>query len=246
MTFNKKNQQGIALLSAVLIIMIFAIMGMMNAQKAKESEKMAGAAVRYDTVFEAAERTLRDAGDYLLRIDGVPYADDGSKGRSKVANFDVSGLANATTLVNLVTDPDSAIVWKRETLEREVCGAGNCSAGVDFVPRLDGVLWNDLAIQSDFSGTCTGNDDIACNNYLQDIRAYTFIEQLRTNSRSGAGELSHTGMKGTTGLTGVGSETYYLITVKASGFPPGTTNTGKSDPLNARENIILQGVFARL
>ncbi len=241
---NKNNQQGIALIATVLIITIFAIMGMMNAQKAKESEKLAGANVRYDTVFETGERSLRDAGDYILRITGTPYADDGSQGRDAVANFDISALT-ADLLVDLTQQPASAIVWFRDTLRDTVCGASNCKSGVDFVSRLDDDLWQNQAIQSSFNNaSCPSpsTDDIACNNYLRDIQTYTFIEQLAVMD-SGGINANMTNPKGSASLTGVAEETYYLITVKASGFPPGTPNT---TALNSRENVILQGVFARL
>ncbi len=247
---NKKNQQGIALLATVLVITIFAIMGMMNAQKAKESEKLAGANVRYDTVFETAERSLRDAGDYLLRISGTPYADNGSQGRVAVANFDITAL-DANRLTSLISDPAASIVWLQNTLRDTVCGMGLCRSGVDFVSRLDDGLWQNLAIQSNFNTTSCptptstpGTDEAACNNYLRDIQTYTFIEQLAVMGIGGSdGTGGDTNMQGTGSITGVGAETYYLITVKASGFPPGTTDT---TALNSRENVILQGVFARL
>ncbi len=245
-SINRNNQQGIALLATVLIITIFAIMGMMNAQKAKESEKLAGANVRYDTVFEAAERSLRDAGDYLLRINGTPYADNGSKGRDAVANFDISALTD-DLLVDLVHKPESAIVWFRNTLRTTVCGGSGCQSGIDFVARLDDISWKNQAIQSVFNNAgcpTPGTNDIACNNYLRDIQAYTFIEQLAVMDSSGGGGAGGvTNMLGSLPLTAVPDEAYYLITVKASGFPPGTTNT---TALNSRENVILQGVFARL
>ncbi len=244
-SINKNNQQGIALIATVLIITIFAIMGMMNAQKAKESEKLAGANVRYDTVFEAAERSLRDSGDYLLRISGTPYVDNGSKGRDAIANFDISALTT-DLLINLTSHPDWAIVWFRDTLRDTVCGGSNCPSGIDFVARLDDNLWKNQAIQSSFNITgcpTPGTDDIACNNYLRDIQTYTFIEQLAV-MESGGIKVGESNMKGAS-LTSVPEETYYLITVKASGFPPGTPDTSKT-ALNSRENVILQGVFARL
>ncbi len=242
---NKHNQQGIALLATVLIISIFAIMGMMNAQKAKESEKLAGANVRYDTVFEAGERSLRDASDYLLRISGTPYADDGSKGRAAIQNFDITAL-DATLLANLTSQPEAAIVWQRDTLRDNVCGIDNCQSGVNFVNRLDDNLWRTQAIQSSFdTASCPslGTDDVACNNYLRDIQTYTLIEKLAVMD-SGGLDAGQTNKKGSSGLAGVSKETYYLITVKASGFPPGTPDTDRT-ALNSRENVILQGVFAR-
>lgn len=243
---NKRDQQGVALLSALLIVTIFAIMGMMNAKKAKESEKIAGAVVRYNTVFEAAEQSLRDAGDYLLRIRGTPYVGDGSKGAEFAESFDISTLDT----VSLVMDPNKAIVWNRDMLSVSACGVGGCAAGVDFVNRLDSGLWNNLAVKTDFGGACGGSsaatDEVACNNYLRDIETYTVIQQLRTKSGAGGGVGGPSAMPGTMGLTGAGYETYYLITVKGSGFPPGTTAAQKSNPLNSRENVILQGVFARL
>lgn len=241
---NKHHQQGIALISAVLIIMIFAIMGMMNAQKAKESERMAGAVVRYDTVFEAAEQSLRDAGDYLLRVDGTPYVGEGNKGRELAANFDISKLDT----VNLVMNPDSAIVWGRAALAKSFCGTGNCQAGVDFVSRLDDDNWAALAIQSDFGGTCSAttasSNAVACDNYLRNIRTYTVIERLLSEGVAD-GNNNVSAMQGNVGLSASGNETYYLITVKASGFPPGIADADKT-ALNSRENVIIQGVFSRL
>ncbi|PID65059.1 MAG: hypothetical protein CR962_00250 [Gammaproteobacteria bacterium] len=248
---NKNNQQGIALIATVLVISIFAIMGMMNAQKAKESEKLASANVRYDTVFEASERTLRDAGDYLIRISGIPYADDGSQGRDAVANFDISALTT-DLLVNLTHKPNAAIVWYRDTLRDTVCGVGNCKSGIDFATRLDGDLWLDEAIKSSFGNSAgcpditatPGSNDITCNNYLHDIQTYTLIEQLAVMGGGGI-EAGESNVVGASPLTAVAKETYYLITVKASGFPPGTSDANKT-ALNSRENVIIQGVFARL
>lgn len=254
-TINKNRQQGIALLSVVLITTIFAILGMMNAQKAKESERMAGSNVRYTSVFEAAEQTLRDAGDYLLRIDGSPYVDNGANGRDKAANFDTSNIDT----VDFVSDPGSAIVWNRETLATDACGAGSCLAGIDFVTRMDSNIWKDLAIQSSFDAsgcdatsttatttTTAATGEVACENYRRDVETYTFIERLRTNDGSGGGGGGASAREGSLGLVGTGYETYYLITVKGSGFPPGTSNTDKNNPLNSRENVIIQGIFARL
>lgn len=244
-TLNKKNQQGIALVSAVMIIMIFAIMGMMNVQKAKESERMAGSIVRYDTVFEAAEQSLRNAGNYLLSVRGTPYVGTGSNGKNTAKNFDTSQIDD----IDLVMDPDSAIVWNRTSLADEVCGSGACKAGINFVTRQDSKeLWVDLAIKSDFGQACStpGANEISCNNYLRDIETYTVIEQLRSDDGDGGGDGGVTAMQGSAGFTGTGYETYYLITVKGSGFPPGTSDDDKESPYNTRENIILQGVFARL
>lgn len=250
---KKRNQQGIALLSAVLIITIFAIMGMMNAQKSKESEKIAGSVVRYNTVFEAAEQSLRDATNYLESINGTPYVGNGSKGRSAAENFDIANIDN----VDLVTNPSKAIIWDREILSEAACtpdpsAPSSCPTSVNFIKDLDSTeLWINLAIKSDFGDACTGtatasDNEVACNNYLRDIETYTVIQELRNLTGSSDDEGNDTAKTGAMGVSGTGNETYYLITVKSSGFPPGTTDTQKDNPQHARENVILQGVFARL
>lgn len=233
---HKDNQQGIALLAAVMIIVIFAIMGMMSAKQAKQGEQIAGANVRYGTVFEAAELTLRDAMDYLRRIQGgAPYIGVvGSGGRTMATNFNPTNLVQ----VDVKSDPAKAIVWDRGELKKAFCDS--CQS-LDFSGQMDSAKWKRIGIPTTFAA----GDNIAGNNYLKDIETYTFIEALQSGNGGKVGEqFNDTAMQANAG-GGSSADTpsiFYLITVKASGFPPGTANKTAG---NSRENVILQAVLRR-
>ncbi len=236
----KKTQSGLALLAAVLIIVIFTIMGMMNAKQAKESEKMAGGNVRYESVFQAAELSLRNSVEYINHADGTlqtGYAGSGSTGRANAENFDMSGLEANRPII--LYDPENAIVWDREKLQETICGAGECTSGIDFMSRLDRSFWEEHGIISSFDNN---SDD---KNYIRNIETYVFIQYLSSISGgAGGGDVIAIGSDFHPDGKSNGKEIFYLITVKASGFPPGTDKDNK-DPLDARENVVLQAVFAK-
>lgn len=227
----KRTQHGIALVAAVMIIIIFAIMGMMGAQKAKDSEKIAGANVRYGTVFEAAEQSLRDAAVYVGSISKTPLAGNGSNGRASAENFNLSNINE----IALTTDPSATIIWKREDLETAACGS-SCTQGFNFTAQLDeDSFWVNNAIKSSFVA-----DNIADDNYLEEAQTYTLIEQISSGS-SGGPPSSKTSGAADSSQKGIDSMTFYLVTVKASGYTPGMAKTAD----NANENIIVQSVFAK-
>lgn len=226
----KRTQHGIALVAAVMIIIIFAIMGMMGAQRAKDSEKIAGANVRYGTVFEGAEQSLRDAAVYVGSISKTPLAGNGSNGRASAENFNLSNINE----IALTTDPNAAIIWKRGNLEVAACGASGCAKGLSFTSQLDkDSFWTNNAIKSTFAA-----DGIADNNYLEEVETYTLIEQVGGGLTNGPTEGQQSGAPNPNKK---GSEIFYLVTVKAAGYTPGMAKTAD----NANENIIVQSVFAK-
>ncbi len=243
---GKSQQQGLALLAALLIIVIFAIMGMTAVRKARESEQFAGADVRYGAVFEAAEQTLRRAAIYINKIDDIPKASGiGATMHPEVArNFDASTMPKKT---ELDFRGKETFVWSRERIKdtlTKLCKEKKyepCS----FTQLIDEqALW-DSAVPSTFTTYKDGNVDknISGNNYLNHIETYTFVEQLRSiacdekkgfhsNKRLDACSNSNSEIK---------KKAYYLITIKASGYPPAMARTAE----NARENVIIQAVFLK-
>lgn len=235
-----KRQHGLALLAAVLIVTIFTILGMMSAQKAREDEKITGGTVRYSTVFEAAEQSLRDAASYIKKIKGLPLVGDGSGGRDLAKNF--PNRLSAETVESLISDPSKTIVWSKETLEHAFCGDNGCTGGLNFVDHLDKAIWQTKGILSTFND----NDTTASDNYINNTQTYTFIEELQSADSTGKGKYGDSRMIPESAKSGSGGQdtVFYLITVKASGFPPGIKDEEKT-AANARENVMLQAVFAR-
>lgn len=227
----QNSQRGMALIAAVLIIAIFTIMGMMNAQKAKESEKIAAGNARYQVVFQTAETSLRNAVEYINKagnlIDG--YAGKNSQGRKDAENFDLTKVKAA----NIKYDPQNTVVWDSERLRETVCPSNTCKSGIDFMKKLDEGFWKDHAIHSKFT------NDVSSKNYIKDTETYTIVEKLQTIDQANRNKVYNHKV----GSGGSGSvEEFFLITVKASGYPPGTTN---KVAVNSRENIIVQAVFAK-
>ncbi|PID66709.1 MAG: hypothetical protein CR975_01370 [Gammaproteobacteria bacterium] len=226
---GKNQQQGLALIASLLIIIIFAIMGMTAAQKAKESEFVAGADVRYGATFEAAEQTLRRAMRYLNDID-APKAGAGNTNRTVAENFNMTN----TEGVDFATQ--DTFIWTRAAL-RGMCGTG-CRG---FAEEIDNNNFWQQAVKSTFTS------GIDASNYLNDIETYTFVEELARPSSTGLGEsLFGDGiLDAGAGLSTKPKEkAFYLVTVKASGFPPGTTDANKT-ALTARENVIIQTVVVK-
>ncbi|PID63013.1 MAG: hypothetical protein CR974_02540 [Gammaproteobacteria bacterium] len=229
---KKQQQQGMALLAALLIIVIFAIIGMTAAKKARENERMSGAEVRYGAVFEAGEQTLRLAADYLntlgrIKAGNGDYVANGLE--AQVRNFDPD-LAATLDLENR-----DSFVWTKTDLQQAVGGNS-----LDFVNQIDNNTFWARAVRSNFT------NDIASKNYLTDIETYTYVQELvsildNPNNSSTSGGSANEDEVGSNLLV----KTYYLITVKASGFPPGTEAANRT-PENARENVILQSVFIKL
>ncbi len=224
---GKNQQQGLALIASLLIIIVFAIMGMTAAQKAKESEFVAGADVRYGATFEAAEQTLRRAMRYLNDVD-APKAGAGNTNRAVAENFN---MAN-TEEVDFATQ--DTFIWTRAAL-RGMCGEG-CRG---FAEEIDNNTFWQQAVKSKFTS------GIDASNYLNDIETYTFVEELVRPSTTGGPRFGANGVDPSSGSSTKPKErAFYLITVKASGFPPGTTDANKT-ALTARENVIIQTVVVK-
>lgn len=135
----------------------------------------------------------------------------------------------------LVDDPELAFIWQHGALEKEICTVTPCPSGINFINEMDREeVWK-LAIVSN-------PENIDTKNYLTNTQTYTFVQLLRdVDGGTGSGGLSGSELGG-----GGSSGKYYLITVKGSGFPPGMSDDDKKDPKNARENVILQAVYAHL
>lgn len=231
----KKSQQGMALVAALLVIIIFAVMGMMNAQKAKDSEKLAGGSVRYGIVFEAAERTLRDAVNYISHINGTPMA--GSVSATTINNFNTKGFDTTNiSQAALQANPKKSIVWDRSKLAKKVCGTENCA--VQFAKRLDDEVWAKRALKTTF----TNDTNVSAKNYLKDTETYTVIEALKNAGGVSEPTFGESRMQESSSGGIANKMSYYLLTVKASGFPPGETDRSAA---KSRENVIVQAVFAK-
>ncbi len=236
---GKNQQQGLALLAALLIVLIFAIMGLTAVRNAKESEKIAGADVRYGLVFEAAEQTLRRAVAYLGTINGVPKAGNGEANKRVAENFNI---AEATNDNNDFRREDT-FIWSKDRLRAklnplcQVKKDGKCQG---FIEEIDNDAFWKVGIKSEFT------NDITADNYLNHIETRTFIEELKsaaisvTKPRFCGGNLDSCDSGGNSGK--LKKKSFYLITIKATGFPPGITKTAK----NARENVMIQAVFVKV
>ncbi len=249
---SRSQQQGLALLAALLVIIIFTILGMTSLRKARESEKISGADVRYDTVFEAGEQTLRLAANLLAQIN-APKAGNGDANREKAENFNAS-IANVNAL-NKISKEQDTFVWtshklrtfikKNKKNEPLVDSNGDPIRGSykDFIGEIDNDEFWKRAVISKF--TTKDDENITGNNYLNNIVTYTFVEELRNitdltappppSESAPNSEASEEGR--------LKEKVFYLITIKASGFPPGTLEA-KQKAENARENVIIQAVFA--
>lgn len=231
------NQNGIALLASLMLVIIFTLIGMTIAQKGRVNQEITSSNVRHEATFEAAEHTLREAIKFLNLIPGDPVAtDDGTQGRDTAKDFNIQQIIDKRT--QLVSLPTESFVWEAGALEKKVCtGTPPCPEGIDFKAMMDSDIWTDYAIQSDLTSTSDSDGvyKVDAENPVNNINTYTFIqiyEGLPANSGGGQ--------------SGLGSDStgkYYLITVKASGYPPGVTPS--DDHSNSRENVLLQSVFLR-
>lgn len=237
---KRKQQQGIALIATLLVVIIFTVIGMNIANNGKKNQEMTGANVRNNIVFEASEMSLRRAIRFIRAIrNGEPSAsDDASLTKNEsikklVENFNIDAARKNS--VQFVTNPAYAFVWKTGAIRKKVCRSSlvDCSDRFDFVANIDNKdVWK-YAIKSTFDDS----DDTFGENYLSQVETYTFIELLRdasVNTSTYDLDGNFTG--------GAGRGYYYLITVKGSGFPPGTEDTST---VLGRENIILQTVYAQ-
>lgn len=221
-SLNYKRQQGAAALLAVLIlIFVFTAIAVSAASRNKISTKMAGSAMRYQTVYEAAEATLTSARDYLATAksrNGEPLTATTTPS-FRPSNFD------QTTIVSNMSAPSTLFIWSAGALNQSITGV---QARVDFLARIDDPFWLNNAIQS-IPATFQG---LTTNNNIQNIVTYTFIEEISVVNGlfSGSGGVSVGGS-----LT---PKPYYLITVRASSYEPGAAPTNT----NSKENVILQVV----
>ncbi len=234
---GKNQQQGLALLAALLIIFVFAIMGLTAVRNAKESEKIAGSDVRYGAVFEAAEQTLRRAVAYLGTINGVPKAGNGIANKTIAENFNI---AEAKSDDNDFRREDT-FIWSRDKLRAELnsqCQVKKDGKCLGFIEEIDNEKVWELAVKSEFT------DNVTANNYLNHIETYTFVEELTSTAISAnkprfcGGNLDSC----ESSIQKLKQKSFYLITIKATGFPPGITKTAE----NARENVLIQAVFVKL
>ncbi len=237
---GKQQQQGLALLAALLIIVIFAIIGLTTVRNARESEKVAGADVRYGAVFEAGEETLRNTVKYLDAISGVPKAGMGNANIAVATNFDDSKAKDET---NDFRRSDT-FIWSREDLLNTLtpfCSGGKCQG---FTGEVDNQQFWAQAVPSDFKNKFQGKNMITGSNYINHIQTYTFVEELKstsidiTKANFGNRRLD----AGGPGPDKLKKKSFYLITIKSSGFPPGIARTAQS----ARENVIIQAVFVKI
>lgn len=237
--YTIKPQQGMALLASIIIVILFTILGFTVAQKGKINQEFAGSTVRHGIVFEAAEQTLRDAMFFINDIrTGPPIAtDDGTAGRARATNFNPKKIGP-----DLSINPSTSFVWRPGALANKVCGKNKCQAGINFAERIDEDIWQNLAIPS-ILGSSDGKDakaKVDKKSYINNIKTYTFIEYLGNGGRNST-QGSTTAVKGGKGGSG-NARKYYMITVKASGYPPGAKITAD----NARENVILQTIYAQV
>lgn len=241
-----RNSRGVALLAALMLVIMFTIIGIQLAQRGKQNANITGATVRHDVVFEAAETTLRNAILFINNFDGSepPLATDNgatTNGINVATNFNRNNIADKST--QLASDPGYSFIWKRGTLATAICAADNsdctcnngdgssgaCTSGIDFVNKINSSFWTTKAIPSTFTG-------LDANNYIGTTRTYAFIEILRKVGSDMTGGTSNLSSSTNRGY-------YYLITVKASGFPPGEAPNANTS--NARENVLVQAVYAQ-
>lgn len=230
---SKKQQQGLALLATLMMVVIFTFIGMSIATKGKKNQEMTGANARNNMVFEASEMTLRNAIRFVRAIrNGEPKAGSNITDNTKglVENFKIKKAIDNS--LQFVTNPAYTFIWEANAIKNKVCTpATNCPDGLNFAKQIDDKnLWK-YAIESTFTEADYGN------NYLSHVKTYTFIELLRDVSANAS-----TYERDGNFIGDAGRGYYYLITVKGSGFPPGAD---KDDILNARENVILQAVYAQ-
>lgn len=234
---KRKEQQGIALIATLLIVIIFTFIGMSVANNGKKNQEMTGANLRSNIVFEASETSLRKAIRFIRAIrNGEPQAGEAvltNDIRGLVYGFDAEKAKKHS--VQFVTNPAYTFVWKNGAISKKLCQTDTsiaCDKKLDFVTHIDNKQVWQYAIKSTFNA----NDEFDEENYLSEVETYTFIELLRDAS------VNTTGFGRNSNFTGeVGRGYYYLITVKGSGFPPGKD---KKKALG-RENVILQAVYAQ-
>lgn len=234
---QRKKQQGMVLLVALVMTILFVLIGISIAEKSKTGTELASSNVRYNITFEAAEKSLHDAMRFIQNIrHGEPIASiDGSIGRSIAANFDLTKITEKGHA--LTTDPATSFIWTPNALENQVCPTtatpSTCLAGINFTEEIDNNMWQELAIQSSLDTSYqASNHDI---DYL--IKTYTFIQLMRKDGSAGmlgeGGNLS----------SNQNTSNYYLITVKASGYPPNTDWGAENVHEKARENVLVQAVY---
>ncbi len=231
---GKNQQQGLALLAALLIVVIFAIMGLTSVRNAKESEKIAGADVRYGAVFEAGEQTLRRVAAYVGAIKGIPKAGNGEVDKGIAENFDIK---EAKSDNNDFRRKDT-FIWSRDRLREKLmplCENNKCQGFTEEINNDD--FWK-VGIKSEFT------NNVTANNYINHIETRTFVEELKSTTISVAKPRFCDGNLDPCGSSSekLKKKSFYLITIKATGFPPGIARTAE----NARENVIIQAVFVKV
>lgn len=234
---RRQKQQGVVLLVALVMTVMFVLIGITIAERSKTGTEVTGSTVRYQVVFEGAEQSLRDAMLFIQSIrNGEPVAsNDGTQGRNIAADFRLSQISDQGSA--LVSDPSTSFIWAEGALENVVCTVTACPAGINFMDYMDSGIWDTYAIKSDLATNAANGSvsQVDANNHILNTRTYTFIQLLKKSGSEGS-----LGTSGSLSSEQSGGN-YYLITVKASGYPPNTVISND----NARENVIIQAVFAQ-
>lgn len=229
---SQQGQQGIALFSTLLIVIIFTFIAIGIATKGKKNQELTGATLRNHMVFEATEMTIQNAISFIRTLEHPPptivhHINNDTK--NLVQNFKVQIAKDHAIL--FTSDPTYAFIWQAGTIANIACPLPtSCPDGFSFSQHVDNNnLWQH-AIESTFEKRDYGD------TYFPHIKTYTFIERFK-----GSDNTSNYGTDGNLS-TAIGNNDYYFITVKGSGFPP---QADKSDIMNARENTILQIVYTQ-
>lgn len=238
----KKQQNGSVLLASLIIILLFTTIAMVAAKRSRVAEQTTGSNTRYKSVFEAAERSVRDAVAVLNQLKSKAVASDiitvtdANSAISRLTNFPLGEIVNGNI------DPTSsetrdAFIWSRFALSRRL---GQPDELFNFKNRVDDAFWSAAGIVSQYDS----NNEIDPNNNMRNIQTYTFIEQVAKSSNLVGGTSAPSGRTAPTNH-------FFRITVKASGFPPGTlqASTTGTRPLTpsprlATENVVVQMIFS--
>lgn len=223
---HPKKQQGLALLAALMLIALAALFGINMAENSRNHQDIAAANVRYATVQQAGELTLKRTKRFLQQLKNkLPITNNALSGRDFASNFDQANLITAQASTGNIIP---AFIWQRGALEDKICGINQCRSGIYFDDYLENNehIWQDYAIISHF------DEGIDSQNYLANTYTYTFIQSLNPIEPN---PITPTTPGGTI------KPQYYLITVLAVGYPPETPTTIE----NARERYLTQAFFIK-
>ncbi len=221
-----KQQQGLALLAALMLIALAALFGINMAENSRNHQDIAAANVRYSIVQQAGELTLKRTKQFLQQLKNkLPITNNALSGRDFASNFNQANLINAQASASNIIP---AFIWQRGALEDKICGSHQCRSGIYFDDYLENNehIWQDYAIISHF------DQGIDSQNYLANTYTYTFIQSLNPIEPN---PIPPTTPSGTV------KPQYYLITVLAVGYPPEIPIAIE----NARERYLTQAFFIK-